>query len=305
MAIQQFSRQAIWRVIWPSKEIDGAQEEKMESELRPVRENRLAENTDPVEASTVPMQEIKRPGKRQRTKRAKTYVWQQLNMAEQQAGLVEVQINAFRNRILVSECLRVIERQLDRVERRMEILSKLDAVAQFSKIRDLELESIGKLLPILEQLYLSEKSLIVIREELREIQRRTRAWAQVMKIEQQLELVSSQTKSVRWQLEMLKRLPDISTIPGNATRRRPRASIPTPSDFLIRWLETSNISERELYWSKYKGCHGPLSLPLLLVAYLRISINPNVSLHVSANLHLLTRLRFKEMNLTSLSSMIH
>lgn len=278
---QEAGWQKTYRMMWRPKKIERIREERIAEELKPVLEDRLADDTEGVEVPRARRRDGKRPGKKQRFKRGKARIWKLLDMAKEQLELTEIRIEAFRQLVVVKKLLGVIGNQLKIVGRQTETWRQLNLAEKRSDIIERELETMERQIDTWRQFDLAEKQGEFIGRELETTSRRIEAWSQLVLVEQRLESVERQLHFVRSQLGIFRMPMDTSTIQKKTVQRRGRKRSPlsNPSAFLNGWLNTLGASERERYWLKNKGRHGRFSLPLLLVAYLRLATNAKVRLY--------------------------
>jgi hypothetical protein len=290
------------------KAINRMREERNTAEmLSPVLEDRIADDAESLKVPRAQRKDSKRPGKNQRAKKAKAHIWKKLEIAEQQLELVTIRIEACRQLAVVKVLLRIIGSHLERVERTLEIWRQLILAEEQSEVIANELKTVERRLETRRQLNLVEEKSENIGKELKPIEgrieywrtfelpekqseisecelgttnKRIEAWSQLVMLKRQLQIVEHQLHFVKWQLHVFGQSARESAFPRSSSERRARKPLSAPSHFLARWLNIPDSSDRERYWLENRG-HYQQSPPFLLVAYLRLSTNPQVCLHVS------------------------
>lgn len=207
--------------------------------------------------------------KTQKAKRANTRIWKQLETVEHQLESVEIQIQGHIRVAKVKKLLGVVGRLLKVIETELEL-----AVKHF-KAYERELETIKRRAGAWTELMAVDQQLKSAGRELDTTTSRMEAKRELVMVEQQLEIVERRLLSARWEMENFRTSVKANTIQRTSNRRRTRRP-PISRGFLTRWLNIIDVSEREQYWSKNKGRHTRITLPLILVEYLRLCANPNV-----------------------------
>lgn len=215
--------------------------------------------------------------------------WRQFELAAKRSETIGKELDTIQRRIGTRRQFDLVERQLDAVgealhtiQRRIELWKRFDLAERRSEILERELHMMLRRIETWILFDLAEKQLEAIGRELEAIRRRLESRTLLVTVEQGTETVERELSFIKWQLAMFRRPTNLSNPARTRSvgrRQRQRRMPIRTSEFLTGWLSTPDTSKREQYWLKSKGCHRKVSLPLLLVAYLRLATNPNVRLY--------------------------